>query len=118
MGAQYRISLHTVRDLDDDRFGDLAEFPPLDPVDEEYVGEGRELGRGADEEEAIALAERLAGAAPDRWVNSAVAGEEYLDLVGPGEEGRQRRDAAWPIRRSDPCGRRSRRAGRAGIGCA
>jgi hypothetical protein len=53
----------------------------LDPVDEEYVGEGRELGRSADEEEAIALAERLAGAAPDRWVNFAVAGEEYLDLV-------------------------------------
>jgi hypothetical protein len=73
--------LHTVRDLDDDRFGDPAEFPPLDPVDEEYVGEGRELGRSADEEEAIALAERLAGAAPDRWVNFAVAGEEYLDLV-------------------------------------
>lgn len=24
MGGQYRISLHTVRDLDDDRFGDLA----------------------------------------------------------------------------------------------
>jgi hypothetical protein len=80
MGAQYRISLHTVRDLDDDRFGDLAEFPPLDPVDEEYVGEGRELGRSADEEEAIALAERLVGAAPDRWVNFAT-GEEYLDLV-------------------------------------
>ncbi|QFU91654.1 hypothetical protein [Amycolatopsis sp. YIM 10] len=81
MSGQYRISLHTVRDLDDDRFGDLAEFPSLDPVDEEHVGEGRELGRCADAEEAIALAERLAGAAPDRWVNFAVAGEEYLDLV-------------------------------------
>jgi hypothetical protein len=59
----------------------LAEFPSLDRVDEEYVAEGCELGRSAGEEEAIALAERLAGAAPDRWVNFAVAGEEYLDLV-------------------------------------
>jgi hypothetical protein len=79
--GQYRISVHTVQDLDDDRFGDLAEFPSLDPVDEDYVGEGRELGRSADEEEAITLAEQLVGAAPDRWVNDAVAGEEYLDLV-------------------------------------
>ncbi|MGC7103019.1 hypothetical protein ACPZ19_50875 [Amycolatopsis lurida] len=79
--GQYRISLHTVQDLDNDRFADLAEFPSLDPVDEEYVGQGRELGRSTDEEEAIALAERLTGAMPDRWVNFAVAGEEYLDLV-------------------------------------
>jgi hypothetical protein len=81
MGGQYRISLHTVQDLDDDEFGDLPEFPSLDPVDEEYVGEGRELGCSTDEEQAIALAERLVGAAADRWVNCGVAGEEYLDLV-------------------------------------
>lgn len=81
MSGQYRVSLHTVQDLGDERFGDLAEFPSLDPVDEEYVGEGRELGCGADEEEAIALAERLAGALPDRWVNVAGASEEYLDFV-------------------------------------
>jgi hypothetical protein len=79
--GSYRISLHTVQDLDDERFADLYEFPPLDPEDEDYVGEGRELGRTADEAETIDLAERLTGAAPDRWVNFAVAGEEYLDLV-------------------------------------
>ncbi|MGC7101632.1 hypothetical protein ACPZ19_43750 [Amycolatopsis lurida] len=79
--GQYRISLHTVQDLDNDRFADLAEFPSLDPVDEEYAGQGRELGRSTDEEEAIALAERLTSAMPDHWVNFAVAGEEYLDLV-------------------------------------
>src|SRR5689334_12056370 len=55
----YRIALHTVQDLDDERAADLYEFPPLDPEDEDYVGEGRELGRAADEAEAIELAERL-----------------------------------------------------------
>lgn len=80
VGGQYRISLHTVQDFDDDRFGDLPEFLSLDPVDEDYVGEGRELGRSTDQQ-AIALAERLVGAAADRWVNFGVTGEEYLDLV-------------------------------------
>jgi hypothetical protein len=79
--SSYRISLHTVQDLDDEHFADLPEFPSLDPVEEDYVGEGRELGRADDEAEAIELAERLTGAAPDRWVNFGVAGEEYLDLV-------------------------------------
>jgi hypothetical protein len=77
----YRISLHTVRDLDDEHFADLSNFPPLDPEQEEFVGQGREVGRGVDEVEAIALAERLTGAAPERWVNFSMAGEEYLDVV-------------------------------------
>lgn len=82
MDSTYRVSLHTVEDLDDVEHGaDLPEFPSLDPVDEAYVGEGRELGSSTDEEQALALAERLTGAAPDRWVNFGVAGEEYLDLV-------------------------------------
>ena len=38
-------------------------------------------GSSTDEEEAITLAEDRAGAAPDRWVNVGVAGEEYADLV-------------------------------------
>lgn len=80
-GSRYRVSLHTVEDLNHDRFGDLAEFPSLDPRDEEYVGEGRELGQETDEATAIALAERLTNALPHRWVNFGVAGEEYLDLV-------------------------------------
>jgi hypothetical protein len=53
----------------------------VDPVDEQYVGEGCELGRTTDEREALQLAEQLTGAAPDRWVNFAVAGEEYLDFI-------------------------------------
>lgn len=88
MKSQYRASLHTVQDPDDDRVGDLPNLISLDPVDEEYVGEGRELALSEDAEEAIALAERLTDAAPDRWVNHAVAGEEYMDYV------RNRRDPA------------------------
>ncbi|BCY10029.1 hypothetical protein [Actinoplanes sp. L3-i22] len=88
MNRQYSVSLHTVRDPDDDRVGDLTNLVSLDPVDEDYVGEGRELGLSEDEEEAIALAEQLTDARPDRWVNHAVAGEEYRDYV------RSRRDPA------------------------
>jgi hypothetical protein len=90
VNRQYRISLHTVQDPDDDRIGDLPNLISLDPVPEEYVGEGRELGLGDDEQEVIALAERLTNARPDRWVNHAVAGEEYIDHV------RSRRDPVPP----------------------
>ncbi|UWZ57597.1 hypothetical protein Daura_16385 [Dactylosporangium aurantiacum] len=97
MGGEYRVSPHTVQDPDDDEFGDLPNFTSLDPVDEAYVGEGRELAAGPDEAEAMALAERRTAARPDRWVNHAVAGEKYVDFV------RGRRDTAQlgpqPVRR-------------------
>ena len=80
-GRQYRISLHTVQDPDDDQVGDLPNLISLDPVGEGYVGEGRELGVSEDEAEALSLAEHLTDASPDRWVNHAVAGEEYMDHV-------------------------------------
>ncbi|MET8154408.1 hypothetical protein ACIBSW_34010 [Actinoplanes sp. NPDC049668] len=86
--GQYRISVHTVQDPDDDGVGDLSNLISLDPVDEEYVGEGREVGVTEDEADAVSLAEHLADARPDRWVNHAVAGEEYMDYV------RSRRDDA------------------------
>lgn len=54
---QYRSSLHTVQDPDDDRVGDLPNLISLDPVDEAYVGEGREL--------AAAKARGPCGAAAD-----------------------------------------------------
>ncbi|GAA2373389.1 hypothetical protein [Dactylosporangium salmoneum] len=88
MNGQYRISLHTVQDPDDDQVGDLPSLISLDPVDEAYVGEGRELGASEDETEAISLAEQLTHARPGRWVNHAVAGDEYMDYV------RSRRDSA------------------------
>ncbi|MFC7480154.1 hypothetical protein ACFQX7_09065 [Luedemannella flava] len=63
-----------MQNLGNDHAGDLSEFLSLDPADEACVGEGRELGTGVDEEEAILLAERLTSATADRWVNYAVAG--------------------------------------------
>ncbi|WP_433042694.1 Imm21 family immunity protein [Dactylosporangium sp. CS-033363] len=91
MSGRYRVSLHTVRDPDDERVRDLANLISLDPVDEDYAGEGRELGVTGDEAEAMSLAERLTNAAPDRWVNFAVAGEEYADQV----RNRRRVEHAW-----------------------
>lgn len=88
MNGRYQISLHTVEDPDDDQVGDLPNLISLDPVDEAYVGEGRELAVSDDAEEALALAEHLTDADPRRWVNHAVAGEEYMDLV------RSRRDVS------------------------
>ncbi|HTJ39506.1 MAG TPA: hypothetical protein VL738_40280 [Dactylosporangium sp.] len=79
--GKYSVTVHTVQDLDDDEFLDMANFPPLDPVDEEYAGQGRELGRHDDPGAAVELAERLTGAVPERWVNFAVVGEEYADFV-------------------------------------
>jgi hypothetical protein len=86
--GRYRISVHTVQDPDDDQVGDLPNLISLDPVGEEYAGEGRELGVTEDETEAMSLAECLTDARPDRWVNHAVAGEEYMYYV------RSRRDDA------------------------
>jgi len=80
-GGRLVVTLHTVADPDDDTFLDLANFLSLDPVDEDHVGQGRELGWFDDPEQAIEAAERLTDAVPDRWVNFSVAGEEYADFV-------------------------------------
>lgn len=96
LDGQYRVSLHTVQDPDDDEFGDLPNLMSLDPVYEAYVGEGRELGASQDEAEAIALAEQLTTARPDRWVNHAVAGDAYQDFV------RGRRDTTDTHGQQDP----------------
>lgn len=79
--SHHSVSPHTVQDPDDDQSRDLPQFISLDPVDEDYVGQGGELGRAADEAEAMSLAEQLVDATPDRWVNVGVAGDEYQDLV-------------------------------------
>ncbi|GAB3832672.1 hypothetical protein ACFPIJ_57430 [Dactylosporangium cerinum] len=94
MDGQYRVSLHTVQDPDDE-VGDLPNLMSLDPVDEAYVGEGRELGSSPDEAEAIALAEQLTTTRSDCWVNHAVAGDEYMDFV------RSRRNTADASRQQD-----------------
>jgi hypothetical protein len=79
--GRYSVTVHTVQDLGDDQFLDMANLPPLGLVDEEYAGQGRELGRHDDPAAAVELAERLAGAVPERWVNFGVVGEEYADFV-------------------------------------
>ncbi|MBO2465367.1 hypothetical protein [Actinomadura violacea] len=56
--------------------GERAEFPPLDPDEETW---GRLIGTAAAPDEALDLAERELGAAPDRWVNEGVIGSEYGD---------------------------------------
>ncbi|MFC4148586.1 hypothetical protein ACFO0M_20215 [Micromonospora mangrovi] len=83
-GDRYRVSVHTVEDPADENFRDLANLLSLDPLNEDYVGQGRELALVASESEAIEQAETLTGARPDRWVNFGVAGEDYADLVRSG----------------------------------
>jgi hypothetical protein len=80
-GGRYVVSVHDVEDLGDEAFRDLSEFPPLDPDGEEVAGLGREVAGSMDESEAIELAERLAGARPDRWMNAGVAGDDYADFL-------------------------------------
>ena len=67
--GHYRVSVHVVRDPDDEDFRDLANLLPLDPAKEQYVGEGGELALVPDPQTAIAQAETLANATPERWVN-------------------------------------------------
>ena len=80
-GDRYRVSVHTVEDPDDESFRDLHNLMSLDPLEEDFVGQGRELVLVADELEVIEQAERLTGTRPDRWVNFGAAGEDYADLV-------------------------------------
>ncbi|GAA3760167.1 hypothetical protein GCM10022225_52120 [Plantactinospora mayteni] len=80
-GGQYRVAVHLGRDPDDESVRDLANLLPLDPAEEQYVGEGRELALVPDPETAITQAETLADAVPGQWVNCGVAGEGYADLV-------------------------------------
>ncbi|MGW2625324.1 hypothetical protein [Micromonospora taraxaci] len=77
----YNVSVHDVQDLDDEHYRDLSVLPPLDPEDEDDASYGRVIGQAQDPAEALELAERDTGAAPDRWVNHGVAGEDYGDFV-------------------------------------
>src|SRR5690349_7692185 len=81
MYGQYRVSLHTVQDLGFGKPTELWESLSLDPIDEAYIGEGRELGTSTDEDAAVLLAERLTSATSNRWVNYAMAEDDYIDYV-------------------------------------
>lgn len=74
-----------VADVGGEQFCDLVEFPALDR-DEEF---GCELAVGPDEYAAMRIAEVEAGTAPDRWVNTGMAGAEYRDYVMGGRR--------WPL---------------------
>lgn len=77
-GEEFEVRLHVVQDVGSEHFADLGEFPPLDPEQEEsWII----MAETADELEALELAERLTGAVRTRWVNFAVAAEDYLDYV-------------------------------------
>ncbi|MFI0451478.1 hypothetical protein [Actinomadura sp. 6N118] len=74
------VSLHEVEDVGPDALGgtyDISEYPPLD--EEEYLGEGRDIGICESPEQALDLAERELRARKDRWVNFGVLGDEYAD---------------------------------------
>lgn len=70
------VAVNTRLDLDDDRFGDLPNLPPPPSGPEES-----RLGRTDDPEQALLIAERHPAVSPDRWVNVAVAGDDYRDFV-------------------------------------
>jgi hypothetical protein len=76
-GDAFRVSVHEVMDVGSEDFLDVSEFPPI--AEGEYVGEGRLLGTAASPTDAIALAESIVAARPDRWVNHGVVGDEYAD---------------------------------------
>jgi hypothetical protein len=80
-GESYRISVHTVEDLDG-RHADLAELPSVDPVDEQYVGEGRELGHTTDEREALRFSEQMTSAVPT-WRRTARRAGHHTATLGP-----------------------------------
>lgn len=78
-GNAFRLSVHEVLDVGSADFLDVSEFPPIDEA--EYVGEGRSLGTAASPTDAIALAESIVSARPDRWVNQGVVSDEYADYL-------------------------------------
>lgn len=70
------LYLSEVVDVGTDSFCDVSVFPPLDPDEESW---GRLIGTVCNPDDALGLAERELGAAPDRWVNQGVVGSEYGD---------------------------------------
>jgi hypothetical protein len=77
VAAGFAVTEHAAEEPDRDGFADLDNFPPLFP--EEDRSWGWVVGTAPDAESALQLARELTGAADDRWVNSGVAGHDYLD---------------------------------------
>jgi hypothetical protein len=75
----FALSLHHVVDVGSPDFRDVTEFPPMD--EEEYPGEGREVGTFDDAAQAIRAAATF-GAVAERWVNEGLIDAEYSSARG------------------------------------
>ena len=73
------VAVHHVYDPCDPEFLDVGAFAPVN--EEEDFGEGTEIGRASDPEQALRTAGGI-GASPERWVNQFVIAEEYRDAHG------------------------------------
>ena len=74
-GGEFALTEHHVYDDGADDFADVGEFRPVDEDDD--VGEGRTVAVFATPEEAVHAAQGCGGS-PDRWVNQAMAADDYL----------------------------------------
>lgn len=75
-GGDFALTEHHVYDDGTDDFADISEFRPVD--EDEELGEGRTVAVFATAEEAVDAAEGGCGGSPDRWVNQALAADDYL----------------------------------------
>jgi hypothetical protein len=72
-GDGFVLTAHYVYD---DGIPDVYESTPVDP--EEYLGEGVDVGRHAEAEDALEAAGDR-GALSERWVNFGIVADEYAD---------------------------------------
>ena len=75
VAGDFVLTGHHVHDEGTDEFADISEFRPVH--DDEELGEGRTVAVFADAEHAVGGAQGCGGS-PDRWVNQAMAAEDYL----------------------------------------
>lgn len=73
-GRRYAVRRHVVQDEGSEDFRDISEFSPVD--EEEYAGEGVEVGNYEEPTDAVESAAQHGGAA-DRWVNLGMAADSY-----------------------------------------
>ena len=75
VAGDFVLTEHHVYDEGTDEFVDISEFRPVH--DDEELGEGRTVSVFVNAEEAVGGAQGCGGS-PDRWVNQAMAAENYL----------------------------------------
>ncbi|OWQ45747.1 hypothetical protein CDL60_17950 [Roseateles noduli] len=79
-----------VQDIGAEDFVDIYDFHCS-----ELDGPRESAGKFGDADAALATAERILGANPDRWTNLGVGQDEYLDFVRAG------RPLNWPVAAAD-----------------